>query len=76
MFGTTWTFLDYFGLTSLEQLPTLAEIKDFEQVNPVLELAIGDAAVGTAQTALFADADADPDPYGLSLRLTNVAMSP
>jgi segregation and condensation protein B len=40
LLATTRQFLDYFGLKSLEQLPTLAEIKDFEQVNPVLELDI------------------------------------
>ena len=32
MYATTKTFLDYFNLTSLEELPSLAEIKDLEQV--------------------------------------------
>ncbi|MBP6229139.1 MAG: SMC-Scp complex subunit ScpB [Pseudomonadales bacterium] len=40
LFATTRQFLDHFGLSGLDQLPTLAEIKDFEQVSPVLELAI------------------------------------
>lgn len=40
LLATTRQFLDYFGLKSLEQLPTLAEIRDFEQMNPALELAI------------------------------------
>ncbi|MBT4838426.1 MAG: SMC-Scp complex subunit ScpB [Methylococcales bacterium] len=32
MFGTTRQFLDYFNLKSLDQLPTLAAIKDFDCV--------------------------------------------
>lgn len=54
LLATTRQFLDYFGMKSLEQLPTLAEIKDFEQVNPVLELAIGDEN-GAASLAPEAD---------------------
>jgi segregation and condensation protein B len=34
LFATTRQFLDYFNLKSLEQLPSLAEIKDFEQIDP------------------------------------------
>ncbi len=37
MFGTTATFLDDFNLTSLEALPTLAEIKDIESLEVDLE---------------------------------------
>jgi segregation and condensation protein B len=40
LLATTRQFLDHFGLRGLDQLPTLAEIKDFEQVSPVLELVI------------------------------------
>lgn len=35
--GTTKTFLDYFGLSSLEELPSLAEIKDIEPLEPELD---------------------------------------
>ena len=38
LFGTTKAFLDYFGLTSLDDLPTLAEIKDMETLEPELDL--------------------------------------
>lgn len=38
MFGTTKEFLDYFNLTSLQDLPTLAEIKDMETLMPELDL--------------------------------------
>ncbi|MCB1646187.1 MAG: SMC-Scp complex subunit ScpB [Pseudomonadales bacterium] len=38
IYATTRTFLDYFNLTSLEELPTLAEIKDLDKVNEELDL--------------------------------------
>ncbi len=38
LYGTTRTFLDYFNLTSLDQLPTLAEIKDLDKLHPELAL--------------------------------------
>jgi segregation and condensation protein B len=37
LFGTTKAFLDYFNLTSLDDLPTLAEIKDLGSLEPELE---------------------------------------
>jgi segregation and condensation protein B len=39
MFGTTKDFLDYFGLKKLEELPTLAEIKDgLPEMSPQTDL--------------------------------------
>jgi segregation and condensation protein B len=38
LLGTTRDFLDYFGLKSLDQLPTLAELKDLETIGVQLEL--------------------------------------
>jgi segregation and condensation protein B len=39
MFGTTREFLDYFGLKKLEELPTLAEIKDgLPELSPQADL--------------------------------------
>ncbi len=39
MFGTTREFLDYFGLKTLDQLPTLAEIKDgMPELSPQTDL--------------------------------------
>lgn len=40
LYGTTKIFLDYFNLVSLNELPTLAEIRDLDQYHP--ELAFGD----------------------------------
>jgi len=38
LFGTTHTFLDSFGLQNLDELPTLAEIRDMENLEPELQL--------------------------------------
>jgi segregation and condensation protein B len=42
LLGTTKDFLDYFGLLSLDQLPTLAELRDVENIGVQLELPAGD----------------------------------
>jgi len=39
LYGTTSGFLDYFNLKSLNQLPTLAEIRDLDQYHPELAFA-------------------------------------
>lgn len=38
MFGTTKALLDYFNLKSLDELPSLAELKDIESLDPQLQL--------------------------------------
>lgn len=38
MYGTTKEFLDYFNLKTLDELPTLAELRDFESINAELDL--------------------------------------
>lgn len=38
LYATTKQFLDYFNMKSLEDLPSLAEIKDLEDLNPELDL--------------------------------------
>lgn len=43
MFGTTKEFLDYFSLKSLDELPTLAQLRDIESINA--ELDFGDGAM-------------------------------
>jgi segregation and condensation protein B len=39
LYGTTKEFLDYFNLKSLNELPTLSEIKDLDQFHPELAFA-------------------------------------
>lgn len=38
LYATTKQFLDYFNMKSLEELPSLAEIKDLDDLNPELAL--------------------------------------
>ena len=38
LYGTTREFLDYFGLRSLDELPTLAELRDLDEINRELDL--------------------------------------
>ena len=47
LYGTTKEFLDYFNLKSLQDLPSLAEIKDLDQIHPELDLDVDNT--GTAQ---------------------------
>lgn len=49
LYGSTKQFLDYFNLKSLDQLPTLAEIKDLDSIHPELELD-EDVKQGSEQT--------------------------
>jgi segregation and condensation protein B len=44
LFGTTKAFLDYFNLSSLDDLPSLAEIRDMESLEPELDLEPPDEA--------------------------------
>lgn len=47
LYGTTREFLDYFNLKSLDELPSLAEIKDLDKIYP--ELALEDALQNESQ---------------------------
>lgn len=55
LFGTTRAFLDYFGLKSLDQLPTLAEIRDLDAIEPEFAFPIRIPAESTAEPAAAAD---------------------
>ena len=57
MFGTTREFLDYFDLKSLDELPTLGEIQDFDNLNVELDLqAPGETvSAGSTPTAVSQD---------------------
>lgn len=59
LLGTTKTFLDYFGLNSLDALPPLSELKDFGELEPQLDL--GDAPVPTAAAVVDAEVDVVSD---------------
>ena len=76
MFGTTREFLDYFGLKRLDDLPSLAELRDIDSINVELDLPspddvplgptdAGSAELGDTESALeeLADNDADADGH-------------
>ena len=48
LYGTTREFLDYFGLKSLDELPTLAELRDLDEINRELDLDYPDQAARVA----------------------------
>jgi len=61
LLGTTRAFLDYFNRKSLNELPTLAEIKDFDDFEP--ELALNDPEMQGVQPAAEAGERHEPlDP--------------
>lgn len=44
LYATTKQFLDYFNLKNLEELPTLNDIRDIEEINPELALEVSQYA--------------------------------
>jgi segregation and condensation protein B len=68
LLGTTKTFLDYFGLKSLDQLPPLSELKDFAELDPQMAFADpeGTKAAALAEAMQIADAQA-PIAAGIAM---------
>lgn len=56
MYATTKTFLDYFNLKTLDELPVLSEIRDLDKINAELEL---DGVVDPESMLSVAVAEAD-----------------
>ena len=61
LLGTTRSFLDYFGLRALDELPPLAEIKQMVDLNPQLTLPVPDTTDIAESTDSSTPADAQ-DP--------------
>ncbi|HTD75743.1 MAG TPA: SMC-Scp complex subunit ScpB [Steroidobacteraceae bacterium] len=61
LLGTTREFLDYFSLKKLDDLPTLAQLKELEDLRVQLTLPGAEAQVLTDPEASL-DAAADPEP--------------
>lgn len=59
MYGTTRTFLDYFSLKTLDELPALSEIKDLDKLYP--ELALEDQVAVDQVEMDVAEATTGPD---------------
>ncbi len=68
LLGTTRDFLDYFGLRSLDQLPTLAELRDMDNVGVQLEFGVAGSERGEGPgegSSEGSDATVDADAVGL-----------
>ena len=90
LLGTTREFLDYFGLKSLDDLPTLAQLQDLDELNeqlelpgeerpPVLSAANADSASAEEVLAGLDDApdeEASADESGAHRAPTLVALPP
>jgi segregation and condensation protein B len=61
LLGTTREFLDYFGLKSLDDLPTLAELQDLDDIKEQLDFP---AAIGTAQAGAAPAEGSEPAMLG------------
>jgi len=59
LFGTTRAFLDYFNLKSLDELPSLAEIRDMESLDPELDFALPAVDETTAESLGAGNAETD-----------------
>jgi len=77
LLGTTREFLDSFGLRSLDELPSLAELSDLDDMNVQLELpapvegravaaASGDAADPEASSETAGETDSENTPQALA----------
>jgi segregation and condensation protein B len=71
LFGTTKTFLDYFNLKSLDELPPMAEIRDIEDFDPQLTLA--PVAPPTAEPADETESAFAPDTEAANDEPQNIA---
>ena len=61
MYGTTRSFLDYFNLKSLDELPSLADITDLDKLHPELALEMEVAAADEDNGRDAADMTAKPE---------------
>ena len=61
LFGTTKAFLEYFSLASLDDLPSLAEIRDMESLEPELDLAPPGDEEAPEEAAAAQAADSEDD---------------
>jgi segregation and condensation protein B len=59
LLGTTRSFLDYFGLRTIDELPPLAEIKQMVDLNPQLTLPVSDANEGSLEPDAITESGED-----------------
>jgi segregation and condensation protein B len=61
LYGTTRQFLDYFNLKNLDELPTLAELRDLDSLHPELELDNSDAVDAAPGSDTESDSETELD---------------
>ena len=61
LLATTKEFLDYFNLIKLTELPSLSEIKDFDQINPDLFEELEKEAMNKVARVAISGQQIDPD---------------
>jgi segregation and condensation protein B len=66
MYASTREFLDYFNLQSLDDLPTLAELRDIDKINAELDLRLP----GESRQEQLAANDISADPLALAALIT------
>jgi segregation and condensation protein B len=66
MYASTREFLDYFNLKSLDDLPTLAELRDIDKINAELDLRLP----GESRQEQLAANDISADPLALAALIT------
>jgi len=67
LFGTTRAFLDYFNLNNLDDLPSLAEIRDMDAIEPELDFEPLENSVSVADEVAAEEAsDTDAEEIGIS----------
>ena len=59
IYATTKEFLDYFNLTSLEELPTLAEIRDLDKIADELDLPMPEEEATEAGSEMATETEAE-----------------
>ncbi|WP_020210414.1 SMC-Scp complex subunit ScpB [Gilvimarinus chinensis] len=60
LYATTRQFLDYFNLKSLDELPTLSEIRDFDEINNALDLGNASDTNASVGEKVHDEDDAEP----------------
>lgn len=68
LYATTRQFLDYFGLKSLEELPSLGELKDIESLSSELALGLGESDDSSAHDPDDEQADTDISNEEIAVR--------
>ncbi len=76
MLGTTQTFLNYFNLSALQDLPSLAEIKDFETLEQELDFNDLKHAPDAASSERLSDDQDGPQDKSLSVTGDNKHNDP